>query len=294
MEVTDVHLHCHVCYRLLAGFKIDSISSLHRALNALHASPYSVPNVIISSIALPQNVVESLNLVAAPQEYAALADDAKGIEPSLNDKQGSAVLLCFASTKTADDEMPQTYVFALPVIDGYFSGVGDLFSALVLGFYGKGNSAASDLSASETVPIVDQKSSSNVATTARLSPFAAAVSKALMGVQLILLKTHLWSLRMAEESKEKRRQTKDSECLEASDDEDCLPSDLELDSLPPKFVSEGASSRPSRIARRMRMRELRIVQEKEILLKLAKEEHAGWPGTRLDWTELLQGTQGAK
>lgn len=283
-----------IANRLLAGFKIDSISSLYQALDVLHASPYSVPNVAISSIALPQYVAESLNLAATPQEYAALAQDAKGTEPSRNGKEGSAVLLCFASTKTADDEMPQTYAFALPLIEGYFSGVGDLFSALVLGFYGKDVPAASDSTASRTAPIIDQESTAQSAAAAPLSPFAAAVSKALMGVQLILLKTHLWSLRMAEASKEKKRQTEDTECLEASEGEDCLPSDPELDSMPSKSAPEGASSRPSRIARRRRMRELRIVQEKEILLKLAEEEHAGWPGARLDWTSLLRGTSGAR
>lgn len=270
-------------------------------MNILHSSPYSVPNVAISSIPLARSVVESLNLGAAPPEYTSLLDDAKGIELSRNHKEDPTVLLCFASTKTADDEMPLTYAFALPLIEGYFSGVGDLFSALVLGFHGKGTSAASDLTAShmgcpasDEAPIIDQESTARVAVTARLSPFAAAVSKALMGVQLILLKTHLWSLRMAEEPKGKRSQTKDSECFEAPEDEDCLPSDPELDTLPPNLVSEGASLRPTRTARRMRMRELRIVQEKYTLLKLAEEEHAGWPGTRLDWTSLLQLTQGAR
>lgn len=181
--------------------------------------------------------------------------------------------------------MPQTYAFALPQIEGYFSGVGDLFSALLLGFYKEGPYTVS----TETVAQMGHEPGviSDEENAARLTPFAAAVSKALMGVQLILLKTHLWSLCEAEVSRAKRDRAKVSSSRDMSDDEDCLPSDSELDSLSRNVVGEDASSRPTRTARRMRLRELRIIQERDTLLKLAKNNAMGWPATRLDWNSIF-------
>jgi pyridoxine kinase len=258
----------------LTGCKINSISSLYKALDILHSSSYSVPNVAISSIPLSRSVVESLKLAPPPLEYTALVKEGSSLQgshfwhasastsegnlkcqnettgpvPGRKEEEHPTALLCFASTKIAGEESPQTFAFALPWIEGYFSGVGDLFSALVLGFYERGT-VASDATDPPTV-VAPQTTeltrdhdidANNLAANlpVRLPPFAAAVSKALMGVQLILLKTHLHSLRTARDQRAKRSQKKDSRCCEEPDEEDCLPSDPELDSVPPKPVSEG-------------------------------------------------------
>jgi pyridoxine kinase len=281
--------------RLLAERKIDTLQSLHKALDVLHSSPHSVPHVAISSIPLPRRLVESLGLPPPPSAYTTLLPSEGPVEqlktwgypnleqdPGLKQKltdgirdtiQGEEpmVLACFASTKTGDSETLQTYGFALPTVEGYFSGVGDLFSALVLAFFKKeANEPEGEKQTGDELP-----------------PFATAVSKALLGVQQILLKTHLHTLQVANESK-KREQTRDADSSSVPEEEDCVPSDAELDSLPPTPVSKGALPIPARTARRMRMRELRIIQERSLLLKLADDEGTGWPAKLLDWSDLLQ------
>jgi pyridoxine kinase len=288
----------------LAERKIDSIKSLHEALDILHSAPHSVPHVAISSIPLPRRLVESLGLPEAPADYTSLlpkegtveqlktwgysglAQDeglhqklTDGIHGDLEQEDEAMVLVCFASTKPSGSESLQTYGFALPTVEGYFSGVGDLFSALVLGFFK--NDSDSEAPDRETAsPNTSRKDDQPT----NLPPFAAAVSKALLGVQQILLRTHLHTLQVAKETKKRERRDDNNGIPEEAD---CIPSDAELDSLPPTPVSKGALPIPARTARRMRMRELRVIQEKGTLLKLAEDDQVGWPARLLDWPQLL-------
>lgn len=249
--------------------------------------------------------METLRLPAAPAEYTSLlpkegtveqlkiwgysgvAQDeglhqklTAGIRGDLKQEDEPMVLACFASTKTSGSNSLQTYGFALPTVEGYFSGVGDLFSALVLGFY-KTDLGSEDLARENmgTTNAANKDYKSN-----DLPPFAAAVSKALLGVQQILLRTHLHTLQVAKETKKRERRDSNNDIPEEAD---CIPSDPELDSLPPTPVSKGALPIPARIARRMRMRELRVIQEKGTLLKLAEEDQVGWPARLLDWSQPL-------
>ncbi|GHJ87807.1 hypothetical protein NliqN6_4209 [Naganishia liquefaciens] len=291
---------------LLAERKIDSLQSLHKALDTLHSSPHSVPHVAISSIPLPRRLVESLGLPPPPEEYTALLpkegtveqlrtwgypgleQDAglkqkltDGIRDSKEQEEEPMVLACFASTKTADSAALQTYGFALPTVEGYFSGVGDLFSALVLAFFKK------ELIADAFDDLANTDNERDSSRPDNLPPFAAAVSKALLGVQQILLQTHLHTLHVASQTKQRERIQRDSDSSIVPEEEDCVPSDPELDSLPPTPVSKGALPIPARTARRMRMRELRIIQEKDKLLTLAEVDKVGWPASLLNWSEIL-------
>lgn len=129
--------------RILSSIKVSSFHDLKLSLDLLHDS---VPNVALSSIELPDAMIAQLDLPPPPDAYSALASTA----PASTSK-----LICVASSRT------ETYAYAVPAIDGYFSGVGDLFSALVIAHY------------SESLP--------------------EAVSRALYGVQQILLRTHIAS-----------------------------------------------------------------------------------------------------
>jgi pyridoxine kinase len=106
------------------------------------------------------------------------------------------------------------------------------------------------------------------------SPLPHAVGKALLAVQQILLRTHLFSLAKSGVSGSatprplhraidggRRRESMSS----------VIPSDTELD------------VEPRRKAKRMRLRELRVVQERELLVDASE----GWPGKKLDWDQLL-------
>lgn len=304
--------------RLLAERKIDSIKTLYEALNVLHSSPHSVPHVAISSIPLPRSLVDTLGLPAPPAEYIALLpqggteeqlktwgqkllEQDQGLKQKLTDgikdtakqEEEPMVLACFASTKTSGSESLQTFGFALPTVEGYFSGVGDLFSALVLGFYKANADLQPNMNGAGTpaakVSKPEQEQPTHHYQTGDLPPFAAAVSKALLGVQQILLNTHLHTLEVASDSKKRRAERQEqAECASvAPEEEDCVPSDPELDSLPPTPVSKGALPIPARTARRMRMRELRIIQEKGKILKLAEDDQVGWPASLLNWSRLL-------
>jgi pyridoxine kinase len=152
------------------------------------------------------------------------------------------ILVCFASSMI--DGQLDTWAFALPTVQGYFSGVGDLFSAMVLAHY-----------APESVQ-------------SGAPPLAEAVSKALLTVQQILLRTHLFSLSRAGTSGSATPRPLHTTGVSTA--WNSIPSDTELDSDP---------LNPRRKARRMRLRELRVVQEHHLILNGG----GGWPGARLDW-----------
>ncbi|KAL1411410.1 putative pyridoxal kinase [Vanrija albida] len=234
---------------LLSGVKIDSVASLHEALTALHVN-YGVPHVVLSSIPLPIGLVSQLGLPPPPASYTRFVPDPK---PPWYDAVGVGepeddILVCFASTW--DGDKPQTYGFALPTIRGYFSGVGDLFSALVLGHYQRPG-----------------------ATQPGLSPLASAVSHALLTVQQILLRTHLYSLDVASSGSATPKPIHEN----TPHHDSVIPSDTELDNAPPLNPTD-----PKRKARRMRLREMRVVQERDLIVNGGET----WPGKHLDWEKL--------
>jgi pyridoxine kinase len=167
---------------------------------------YSVPNVVISS----SPVEEWLKDLIPPNIHA-----------SADDHEQS--LLCLASVRTANSDStsnrPPSMVYAacIPLIPGYFSGVGDLFSALVLGHY----SAAADNDGGALYPPT-------------LPPLPRAVSLALTKTHAVLRLT----VKYASSLPPDERTTTDDE-LDKKDHE--------------------------RLIRRMRGRELRLIQGRKIL-----------------------------
>ena len=289
--------------RLLSETKITSFSTLYKALQVLHQEPYGVKHVVISSIPLPRRMVERMGLPGLPGGYSGLVRAGGGGEMDEVDDDDE-VLVCFASTSTSSStsistaSTIQTYAYALPTIRGYYSGVGDLFSALVLGCFKRGGSSVSDSDGEgegvgEGVGEAKEKE-----TTEPREPktdaeeLDEAVGLALWGVQVVLLKTHQGTLTSARGSdRHEQQQPRDDD----NDDDDegkngtnrsgppsCIPSDEELD------IPAHADSQPSRRAQRMRLRELKIIQEREVLGRLGRVRGERWVGKRLDW-EVLRG-----
>ena len=186
--------------RMITDTKIVDRASLQKVLTILHET-YSVPNVVISSIPMTEWLWDS-TLTNAHTAFC----------------EQEATLLCLASIRapgTVRTGPPSTvYAACVPLVAGYFSGVGDLFSALVLGHY--------SLSLSSS-PSADS-----------LPPLAHAVSLALTKTHAILRSTerHATSLPPGEHT----------------------VTDNELDEVDPE-----------RRIRRMRARELRLVQGRKIL-----------------------------
>jgi pyridoxine kinase len=196
----------HSVDRTLTDTKIEDGASLHKALTILHET-YSVPNVVISSIPVEQ----WLRDLTPPH-----------IRSPVSDHEQS--LLCLASVRAVDgDSTPSrrssistVYAACIPFIPGYFSGVGDLFSALVLGHY----TTAADGGSTSSPP--------------SLPPLPRAVSLALTKTHAILRLTEKYASSLPPDE----RTTTDDEL----DEKD-----------------------PERLIRRMRGRELRLVQGRKIL-----------------------------
>lgn len=118
----------------------------------------------------------------------------------------STDLLCISSSRSGPGRNPVVHACTVPMIPGYFSGVGDLFSALVL--------AHLDLDGE--------------------SPLSDAVGKALSKTHCIVQLTHAHAQNL--------------------DEEDRTATDDELD-----------KEDPMRLVRRMRGRELRLIQGQDII-----------------------------
>ena len=179
---------------------MTSVDALRQALTKLHAT-YKVPHVVISSIPLKPWLANALSSELRPDE-------------------GTEHLLCITSSYAGDNASSPTsfrstvHAQTVPLLPGYFSGVGDLFSALLLGHY-------------------DSSSPSTAL------PKAAAQA---------LVKTHAVLTRTLEYSRS----------LPA---EEQLPTDDEQD-----------AEEPLRKTRRMRGRELRLVQSLDILTERKERE----------------------
>ncbi|KAI9440715.1 Ribokinase-like protein [Lactarius indigo] len=100
----------------IADIKIVDRASLQKVLTVLHET-YSVPNVVISSIPMTKWLWD-----------ATLTN----VRSASCDREQS--LLCLASVReapgTVSGPLSAVYTGCVPLVPGYFSGVGDLFSAL--------------------------------------------------------------------------------------------------------------------------------------------------------------------
>ncbi|WVO15079.1 pyridoxal kinase [Cryptococcus depauperatus] len=243
---------------LLSGINVTSLESLQQALRQLHTA-HCLPHIAFSSIPLPTSIVEPLSLPGPPPSYTRLLPDPL---PPWYDAVGACsseneVLVCFASSWN-EGEM-ETWAFALPTVRGYFSGVGDLFSAMVLAHFNQHPSTSGN------------------------SSLTFAVSKALLTVQQILLQTHIHSLAQANVLGAATQSPLHGSSNRLPPDS-VIPSDVELDSIEPSNPKD-----PKRKAKRMRLRELEVVQQRKLIV----EGGEGWPGKRLDWRHILRGQTNA-
>ncbi|PCH36428.1 bud site selection protein 16 [Wolfiporia cocos MD-104 SS10] len=205
---------------VLTDVRISDLTSLRRALKVLHED-YHVPNVVISSIPLRQWLLDILPTHIRPHA----------------DIHDSDFLACIASAKSPADDPATSAVHAqcIPCLPGYFSGVGDLFSALVIGHYKQSNITC--------IPPIGETE----------TPLSYAVSQALTKTHAILTLTHEYAQTLPEEHRS--------------------PSDEELDGRDIE-----------RKIRRMRGRELRVIQGQDIIRGAKPVEYR----QLLPWTEFWE------
>lgn len=112
--------------RTLVSFKLTSLQSLRDALHKLHQD-FNVQNIVISSIPLAQSRVAWL-----PKTLSQM------IERTISRKYlyDDIPLLCLCSARVDKAiKTPIIHTAVVPQLKGYYSGVGDLFSAMVLAHY---------------------------------------------------------------------------------------------------------------------------------------------------------------
>ena len=172
-------------------------------MRTLH-NDHGVPHVVVSSI--PFDAARS-ELWALPPDLRSTFTDNTSVFPYTE-----VSLLCISSSKTRDN--PVVHAAVVPQLAGYYSGVGDLFSAMVLAHFEPSSSTDPPFSTS----------------------LSRAASAALRITHAILRRTVLYASRQP-----------NAEMDNYTDDE--------LDSM-----DEG------RQARRMKARELRLVQSADLIL----------------------------
>lgn len=171
--------------RTLTDTRIKDPQSLRDAIRKLHKE-FQVQNVVVSSIPMKPWLAEFL-----PKEiHVGRPTD----------------LLCISSSRSDPETNSVVYACTVPLIPGYFSGVGDLFSALVLAHFDP-----------------DGK-----------SPLPGAVGKALTKTHALVQSTH--------------------DHAQTLEEADRTSTDDELD-----------KKDPMRLVRRMRGRELRLIQGQDII-----------------------------
>ncbi|KAH0583110.1 Pyridoxal kinase [Termitomyces sp. J132] len=177
----------------LTDTKLEDLPSLRKAISILHEK-YHVPNIVISSIPLTPWLSSAL-----PSKIEHTTDTDK--------------LLCITSSFSPDSDQgrPIVYAQSVPLIPGYFSGVGDLFSALLLAHFPHPTISNTDFSSPETTSI------------------ARAAAYALATTHHILCLTHAHATTLPEHER-----------LSTDDEADVVE--------------------PLRKTRRMRGRELRVIQ----------------------------------
>ncbi|KIK93151.1 hypothetical protein PAXRUDRAFT_531058 [Paxillus rubicundulus Ve08.2h10] len=212
---------------VLTEIPLIDLPSLRAALHKLHKI-YQVPNVVISSIPLTKlfTSLPSYLLPPTPTQLTPGTSFTNEINKPLDEEP--PYLLCMASSINGDDDLgggPLSTVYAscVPLIPGYFSGVGDLFSALLLGHFKLTQSVVSCPSSPPSAPPLSPDLSSQ-------SFLAHATSHALSKTHDILTLTH-----------------------ESASLLDLTSSDDELD-----------AREPGRMNRRMKGRELRLIQGQEV------------------------------
>ncbi|KAF8836939.1 bud site selection protein 16 [Paxillus ammoniavirescens] len=132
---------------VLTDIPLIDLPSLRAALHKLHKI-YQVPNVVISSIPLTKlsSSLPSYLLPRSPAQPSPGTHSTNGTNKPVDEEP--PYLLCMASSLNAHDDLgggslSTVYASCVPLIPGYFSGVGDLFSALLLGHFSPAQSVVS-------------------------------------------------------------------------------------------------------------------------------------------------------
>ncbi|EGO53764.1 hypothetical protein NEUTE1DRAFT_93356 [Neurospora tetrasperma FGSC 2508] len=115
---------------LLSEVKIIDMPSLTRAISVLHER-YAIPHIIITSVSLPGATTVSSTMPNSVPGSSAPTPTPQEEGQGQSQPPRTKTLSVVGSTMTSA-RRPRAFQISFPAIDCYFSGTGDMFSALML------------------------------------------------------------------------------------------------------------------------------------------------------------------
>lgn len=126
---------------ILADAKITDVQSCLETIDILHKT--GVEHVIITSVSLLPGDVKA-NLAGSHEQQSNGKDHANGHEfngrtnghqhenGNHSSTASEEAMYCVCSSRSTDDSKSRVYAIEFPTYDGYFTGTGDLFSAVLV------------------------------------------------------------------------------------------------------------------------------------------------------------------
>lgn len=226
------------------------MASIRAALKALHVER-GVPHVVISSIPLSKALAEELATTQHPSNASSIPDRLDDDGAAGESLRGESLLCIASSSSTTTTSSPSEVSMAVvPRIPGYYSGVGDLFSALVLAHF---TPTAARLDSSIPSSVNGPTTRDHDATGTGCHAMTAAAAAGGGGEEVGAAEALRVAVRAALATTGALMAATDAHCRSLSEDE-CPATDEEKD-----------GEDPERRVRRMRARELRIVQGLEVI-----------------------------
>lgn len=246
-------INAYAYHRTLTDTKLTDLDSLRRALTILHET-HRVPHVVMSSMplhdffcaALPPNLLPADVVSREPGAIVKshlICISSSYVHPS---RRLRAPAEPMSTTDDGAENVSTVHAHVLPCVPGYYSGVGDLFSALLLAHYREMGSVnngtrlillAPNIRSDYQTSVIDLGSSAHSSNSTSLTPLSTAASFALSKTVGILRLTHAHVSALPADASVARDGT-----------------DEERDRLDPE-----------RRVRRQRARELRLIQGQDIL-----------------------------
>ncbi|EJD08541.1 Ribokinase-like protein [Fomitiporia mediterranea MF3/22] len=213
----------------LTNVPIKDMSSLRTALTLLH-NKYLVPHVVMSSIPLHGFLRLALpSQLLSESAMNGLAEDGSHLLCISSSSLSSSNVSIDHDASLHNANLSTVHAHTVPCIPGYFSGVGDLFSALVLAHFNPNRTSDSGSVQSSTFPTKQVNDAPH-------TPLSIATSLALSKTFALLKLTD--------------EQVSTTANFSRTDD----ATDEERD-----------RTDPERLVRRMRTRELRLIQGQDLL-----------------------------
>jgi pyridoxine kinase len=168
-------------HRILTDKKITDIKSCLEVIDLLHMS--GVEHVVLTSVTFAiKDVQDCCRSGEGESSITVPSESQEG-----GQEEASTALFCVCSSASSTDAKPRAFAIGFPTYDGYFTGTGDLFSALLVARLDEAlNNNKSSSSFTTTTAATSSESSSS-----SLPPLARACLKVVATMKAVVLRTYL-------------------------------------------------------------------------------------------------------